>query len=154
MAKSSPSKSMTHSPTTSGIIEASNVHARAGQDFENRIAAISELGPGWLDGHGIAPAKARLKQFELLWSSEELSHLPKPFAYPTPEGGLQLEWDSGPWAVSAEVCMEDFQTRLSAVNTATGNQRETTAILSEASGRSDLVRFLNEFLCTHLDQSA
>lgn len=123
-----------------------NLHAPTDKAFAERIAALSELKAGWLEGDGEEPGKAMLKRFLELWFSGELSELPNPYVYPRPDGGLQLEWDSGSWAVSAEVSKKDFQTNLIAVNVESGITLEASTSLEAVSGRSELAQFLSGYL--------
>lgn len=67
------------------------------------INELKQLSDGWLDGKGLAPLAQSLD-----WLSDELrtryhDDLPAPFIYPTPEGGVQLEWTLGDIEASLEI---------------------------------------------------
>lgn len=51
-----------------------------------RLAEIAKIEPGWLDGDGKAVTATALRIARLLIASP-------PRVYPTPEGGVSLEWD-------------------------------------------------------------
>ena len=57
------------------------------------VTKILELKDGWLDGKGVAPNKKKVREFAGLWRQFWPRSLPEPYAYPTPEGGMLLEWD-------------------------------------------------------------
>lgn len=62
-------------------------------DFWTRITELSRLQPGWLDGEGLPPTEQALKA-----AGRIATALPDPpgeeriRVYPTPAGGVQLEW--------------------------------------------------------------
>ncbi len=60
-----------------------------------RIEELKTLKDGWLDGKGRAPHEQQLDWFARDFEAYYPADLPYPFIYPTPEGGLQVEW-SGP----------------------------------------------------------
>lgn len=79
-------------------------------DVPSRLDEFRNMRDGWLDGEGIAPARAGLdwlaESFERCYPDDA----PLPFTYPTPSGGVQFEWSTGRQEISLEV---DLQTRQS-----------------------------------------
>ena len=76
-------------------------------DTPSCLYELRRLEDGWLDGEGLAPDPD-----SLIWLSERFeslypSSLPRPYIYPTPEGGVQAEWSLPPYEVSLTV---DFAT--------------------------------------------
>ena len=76
-------------------------------DVPVRLDELRGMKDGWLDGSGRAPDHAGLE-----WLSRSFtSHYPSagllPYAYPTPEGGVQLEWSLGTNEVSIEIDLQD-----------------------------------------------
>jgi hypothetical protein len=61
-------------------------------DVAYRLEEISSLADGWLDGDGIAPKKENLDWFANMFHGNFDSNLPLPYIFPTPSGGIQLEW--------------------------------------------------------------
>ncbi|WDP99053.1 hypothetical protein PVK74_24830 [Micromonospora chalcea] len=88
-----------------------------------RIDELESLGPGWLDGEGEPPAQevlAHLRQLALVLAAP--THPPVRI-YPTPEGGVQLEWTNGTHEYSIEV-HADLSAYVVQVDTATDDLRE------------------------------
>jgi len=64
--------------------------------LSNRISELRELKDGWLDGEGMAPSGDGLSWlFELVGKLITFHQAPCPYIYPTPDGGVSLEWDIG-----------------------------------------------------------
>lgn len=89
-------------------------------DVAARCEELAQLKDGWLDGAGKAPTKERLKAFIHAWNAADTESLPLPYLYPTPEGGIQMEWTQGEWEIFAEVDLEKLSAELLTVNIATG----------------------------------
>ncbi|MEN2993685.1 MAG: hypothetical protein ABDH91_09070 [Bacteroidia bacterium] len=69
----------------------------------SRLRELSKLPEGWLDGEG-APISSAAKR----WVRGFLRRyypptLPPPYLYPTPQGGISLEWDIQPYMPSLEI---------------------------------------------------
>ncbi|WP_322759161.1 hypothetical protein [Frankia sp. Cr2] len=82
----------------------------ADQEYERARADIAEhagLQPGWLgDGEGERVTGRALQVCATLLGALESSGSPAPYVYPTPAGGLHLEWTVQMTEVSAEVTEE------------------------------------------------
>lgn len=61
-------------------------------DFWTRMTELSRLEPGWLDGEGLPPTGQALKAAGRIATALPADADPVR-AYPTPEGGIELEWD-------------------------------------------------------------
>ena len=61
---------------------------------------------GWGSGYGKAPGHQGLDWLADRFVSEYPDDLPLPRAYPTPEGGVELEWRIGRYDISLEVDIE------------------------------------------------
>ena len=77
-------------------------------DVPARLDEFRAMRDGWLDGEGLAPSHAGLD-----WLSSALERhfppdAPLPYTYPTPAGGVQLEWSLGRREISLEI---DLATR-------------------------------------------
>lgn len=71
-----------------------------GPRLTSRCEEFRALEDGWLDGEGVAPSWAFLQRAErAIWHLVEVVGIDRPHVYPTPEGGLQAEWDIGDKAV-------------------------------------------------------
>jgi hypothetical protein len=79
------------------------------------------LKPGWLDGYGDAPSGAALSRsrevlFALLAAHPDIG---APGIFPTPTGGVQAEWDNGPWAIEIVFDSDGCTVEGGATNTST-----------------------------------
>ncbi len=72
-------------------------------DVRARLEELQNLKDGWLDGQGVAPSRMGLDWFAKTIGANYPADLPRPFIYPTAEGGLQLEWSLGEHELSLEV---------------------------------------------------
>ena len=91
-----------------------------------RLDHIRGLKPGWLDGKGYVPEVNDLdwlkEQFDLYYPID----LEPPYLYPTPEGGVLIEWPSGKEDISLEMEFVDHTGFWHQLNMKTGihNSRE------------------------------
>jgi hypothetical protein len=88
---------------------------------KDALAKMKELEDGWLDGEGKAPDPAGLDWLK--------SVFPKTFGiqtffYPTPEGGVQMEWVTNPIAVSLEINLETHKGQYCSLNMKTDEFEE------------------------------
>lgn len=74
-----------------------------GPAINERFEYIATLEDGWLNGIGKAPTKRFVEQVrKAAWRLVESLGVPRPRAFPTEEGGIQLEWDE------ADICFQPF----------------------------------------------
>ena len=72
-------------------------------DFAARLDEFRDMRDGWLDGYGKAPSHEGLDWLAHKFMLEYPDTLPRPYTYPTPEGGVQMEWSIGVYEASLEV---------------------------------------------------
>ena len=82
-------------------------------DVTARLAEFREMQDGWADGmqiasawgsgYGQAPDHAGLDWLANSFESHYPDDAPLPYIYPTPEGGVQMEWSLGPFEISLEI---------------------------------------------------
>ncbi len=81
-----------------------------------QLDELRSLENGWLDGEGVAPGKEGLDwlvgYFETYYSDE----LPVPCIYPTPEGGVQIEWALNGYEITLAVNIDTRQGEFHALN--------------------------------------
>lgn len=77
-------------------------------DIPARMDEFRALQDGWLDGCGSAPSPQGLAWLGQC-AAQNLGGSPDPYIYPTPEGGVQFEWDIGSFRPSLEI---DLETRV------------------------------------------
>ena len=85
-------------------------------DVPRRLDQLASLEDGWLDGKGMAPRKDGLRWMAKVFDKSFDPALPLPHIYPTPEGGLQAEWNLGRWSVSLEIDLSTREGRYQALN--------------------------------------
>lgn len=65
-----------------------------GPSLAARLVELEKLQDGWLDGAGKAPRPVLFRRAaDIAWTIVERLGLSRPYVYPTPDGGLQFEWD-------------------------------------------------------------
>ncbi len=85
-------------------------------DVAARLAEFREMQDGWADGmqsvenwgdgYGKAPDHAGLDWLADSFERHYPDDLPLPYTYPTPEGGVQMEWSLGPFEISLEINLD------------------------------------------------
>jgi hypothetical protein len=88
-----------------------------------RLDELAALRDGWLDGAGRSPATGVIGALREIAGELFASDNAPLRLYPTPEGGVQLEWRSGTTESSVEV-KADLSIYAVEVDTATGETRE------------------------------
>lgn len=77
-----------------------------GPSISKRFQDLRQIRPGWLDGAGEVPTASFLKKVEdLAWRFVEAG-TERPYAYPMPDGGIQLEWDGISFSISPGLRVE------------------------------------------------
>lgn len=72
-------------------------------DVQARLEEIALLKDGWLEGKGVALPRESLEWVSRAFASHYPDDLPLPYVYPTPEGGIQMEWTFGTTEASLEI---------------------------------------------------
>jgi hypothetical protein len=81
----------------------------------NRLVQLASLKNGWLNGEGVSPSPEQLFKFGKIFLHEYDPGLPKPYFYPTCQGGLIVEWDINDWMVSLEINLETDNAQFDAI---------------------------------------
>ena len=114
------------------------------QDVTLRLEELGKLQDGWLDGAGTAPHKDSLPKLAKLFDTSFDSDLPLPFFYPTPEGGLQAEWNLGNWSVTLEIELPGLHADYQALNLGTGASHDLALSLASSDDWARLNAVLKE----------
>ena len=61
-------------------------------DVPARLDELRGMRDGWLDGSGLAPKSAGLDWLSTAFDRHYPDDAPLPYTYPTPEGGISMEW--------------------------------------------------------------
>ena len=78
-------------------------------DVPARLDEFREMKDGWLDGDGKAPEHKGLDWLSRSFERHYPDDLPLPYTYPTPEGGVQMEWPLGRQSVIFEIDLAAHQ---------------------------------------------
>ena len=84
----------------------------------------------WGEGYGKVPSTCGLDWLAEQFVAHYSSDLPRPYIYPTPEGGVQAEWSLGPNEVSLEVNLTDHSAEWDCLNLSTKDTSEYTLDLN------------------------
>lgn len=93
-------------------------------DIETRLEELALLQDGWLDGKGLALNQDALHDLARAFDEHFSPDLGLPYLYPTPEGGVQAEWELGQWEVSLEITLPSMSAEYQAVNLTTSESHE------------------------------
>ena len=91
-----------------GIEAVEHITALDPLDVPARLDEFRAMQDGWLDGEGLAPRHAGLDWLADALDRHFQADAPLPYTYPTPAGGVQLEWSLGRREISLEI---DLTTR-------------------------------------------
>ena len=90
--------------------------ARHPLDVPSRLDEFRSLRDGWADGmqyagdwgngYGKAPSHAGLDWLAAAFTRHYPADAPLPYTYPTPEGGVQMEWSYGVNDITLEIDLE------------------------------------------------
>ncbi|GGG09051.1 hypothetical protein GCM10011344_07070 [Dokdonia pacifica] len=116
-------------------------------DLGYRLDELSQLKDGWLNGEGTKLSKEALKWFELKFETFIEALEVNTYAYPTPDGNLQLEWSNEDLDIELVVNLETKTSDLQIINhTNPSNETNIILELSEDDSWSELNTLLKEHL--------
>lgn len=118
---------------------------REALDIDKRLAALAELGEGWLDGAGHTVPKPTVIRLAMLLKDAEAQGLQRPYLYPTPEGTVQAEWSFPDAEVSALFDAEVHVASCVGVMKKSGASKDEDIDLRDAEAIKDLCRFVARF---------
>ncbi len=72
-------------------------------DVPARLDEFRAMTIGWLEGQGVPPSNTGLDWLAATFERRFPDEAPLPHVYPTPEGGVQMEWSLGSNAITLEV---------------------------------------------------
>ena len=111
-------------------------------DISRQLADMKRLNDGWADGmqpaaqwgsgYGKAPAHHALDWLAAQFARRYAPGLPKPYLYPTPEGGVQAEWPIGSNEASLEIDLTTHTAEWYCLNFDTDASNEKTLDLDDA----------------------
>jgi len=111
-----------------------------------RIEELKTLKDGWLDGKGQAPKDEQLDWFAQNFEAHYPADLPYPFIYPTPEGGLQVEWSGTNIELSLDADLAQQIGSWHALNMGSDEEEHGDVELCSADGWRSLFSIVLKFL--------
>jgi hypothetical protein len=121
------------------------------KDVETRLQELGALEPGWFDGDGESLPSAGIRWLRtLLLAVISQGDVPVPRIFPTPEGGIQVEWSIGDWEVAADFNLVTKAVAVHATNMRSREHRSDAFALSEdvEHGEAMFGRFLEDLRIT------
>jgi len=112
-------------------------------DVPARLDELRLLRDGWLEGGGSAPTSAGLDWLSNQATRSYPEDLPLPFVYPTPEGGIRLEWSHGSHDVTLDIDLATHLAGLHALNLDSSEDLEENLSLDEP---ADWARLIEQIL--------
>lgn len=100
-------------------------------DVPARLDELRELKHGWLDGGGSAPAHAGLDWLAAAFDRYFPDDAPLPYTYPTPAGGVRLEWTLGAQEISLDIDLATHRARWHTLDLASDVDTETELHLAD-----------------------
>lgn len=108
-------------------------------DVPARLEGLALLRDGWLDGAGVKPTSAGLTWLAKTWTDQWPEDAQLPYVYPTPDGGVQLEWSMLATSISVDIDLAKRTAESLVSRTADGEVLEELASdLSAAEGWQSL----------------
>lgn len=91
------------------------------QKLWDRLESFEQIEAGWIDGDGVAPAGMVITQVREVISRvlADCQDIERPKTYPTPMGGVQVEWVMGNWAIDVKFSPHGDYITADATNTET-----------------------------------
>ena len=99
---------------------------------------------GWFEGGGAAPSPGGLDWLAQVFATYYPDDCPRPYLYPTEDGGVQAEWSLEQWTVSWGINLESRSGDWFALNRKTDQAVEKPLRCDEASDWRWLVQQIRE----------
>lgn len=87
-------------------VQAATLHST---NIAARLDEFRDMRNGWLEGEGSAPSHAGLDWLADSFNRHFPNDAPLPYAYPTEDGGIRMEWPQDDNALILEVDIEDHK---------------------------------------------
>jgi len=113
-------------------------------DIGARLDELRPLKDGWLDGKGKVPDGSDLDWLEKEFNARFPEELSAPYIYPTPEGGLSLEWELAGNDISLEISFPEKMGHWHGLNLETDEETEATFVLGEPGGWQELAKRIRQ----------
>ncbi len=111
-------------------------------DIAPRLDELKKIKDGWLDGAGRAPSHEGLDWLAGVLKDRYPKSLPPLYAYPVPDGGIQLEWSIKRREISLEVDLEARRGDWHSLDLDTSQEEQKELNLSDDADSSWLITHL------------
>jgi len=108
-------------------------------DVPARLDELRLLKDGWFEGHGSAPTATGIDWLSDRFTRTYPEDLPLPFVYPTPDGGIRLEWSLEPHDITLDIDLAKHTASLHELNLASDEDQEEKLNLDEPAGWGRLI---------------
>lgn len=105
---------------------------------------MRNMDDGWLEGGGVAPSADGLDWLAETLESNLGEDSPRPYLYPTEDGGVQAEWSLSNWRVSLDINLQSRSGDWFALNLETDNAEEREFRCDKVSDWQWLVRRIHD----------
>jgi hypothetical protein len=121
--------------------------SRGQLDIDTRLNELGKLENGWFEGDGCALSADGVAWVAVKLKDAEKSGMPRPYIYPTLDGGIQVEWSfHGAAEVSAEINLGTHNADLVGVHIKTGAVSDKRIDLDAPHGIDALIAFVNNHI--------
>lgn len=121
------------SDTRKRIEQVTRIESLDPLDVPARLESLALLRDGWMDGQGLRPLPSGLAWLSKAWTDTWPDDVALPYAYPTPEGGVQFEWSTPEVSLTAELDLNTHVAEVLVSRTADGEVVEEASLnLNEA----------------------
>ncbi len=97
-----------------------------------QLDKLRDIKSGWLDGEGKAPSHAGLDWLSDVFKWYYSESVASPHAYPTPEGGVEIEWSIEKREIGLEIDLENRTGEWSSYDVDLDVSQEKTLDLDDA----------------------
>ena len=111
---------------------AEHTDTRDSLDISAQLDDLRLMKNGWLEGEGLVPPHEGLDWLSQAFTDHYPGNLPRPYLYPTEEGGVQAEWSLGPKEVSLEIELSSHSGEWHVLDMETNDVSERTLNIEDA----------------------
>lgn len=104
-------------------------------DVPARLESLALLRDGWMDGMGVRLSPSGLAWLSKAWADAWPDEVALPYVYPTPEGGVQLEWSTPQGSITAEVDLTTHAAEMLVSRSADGEVIEEAKLSLDETGQ-------------------
>ena len=113
-------------------------------DLTVQLDSMRNLKDGWLEGGGVAPSASGLDWLAGALARHYPEGSPRPYLYPTEDGGVQAEWSFTCWCGSLEIDLNSRCGNWFALNLETDSAEERQLRCDEPADWQWLVRRIHD----------